>query len=50
VSQQFDNNKNYTLLYTKQAQKDAKNISRSNLRSKVEVLLELLAEDPFYTL
>jgi Txe/YoeB family toxin of toxin-antitoxin system len=37
----------WTLHFTNQAQKDAKNISRSGLRPKVEVLLSLLGEDPF---
>ena len=33
-------------LFTKQAQKDAKNIAKAGLRAKVEGLLELLANDP----
>jgi Txe/YoeB family toxin of toxin-antitoxin system len=37
----------YKLLYTKQAQKDAKKLSSSNLRKKAEEILELLKEDPF---
>ena len=37
----------WTLVYTKQAQKDAKKISSSGLRPNVERLLEILAEDPF---
>lgn len=37
----------WTLHFTNQAQKDAKKISRSGLRPKIEELLELLGEDPF---
>ena len=37
----------YKLFYTKQAQKDAKNLSRSNLKKKAEELLEILKRDPF---
>jgi len=40
---------NYRLVYTKQAQKDAKKIRSSQLKSKVEKLLEVLKEDPFST-
>jgi toxin YoeB len=36
----------YKLVYTKQAQKDAKKISRSNLKSRVIELLEILKKDP----
>ncbi|MDB6127876.1 MAG: toxin of toxin-antitoxin system [Verrucomicrobia bacterium] len=39
----------WTLYFTKQAQKDAKKISASNLRSKVETLLDILADNPFQT-
>ena len=38
---------NYKLVYTKQAQKDAKKISSSGLKEKVQNLLKLLEEDPF---
>lgn len=38
---------NYRLVFTKHAQKDAKKLTRSNLREKAEELLELLKEDPF---
>ena len=38
---------NYRLVYTRQAQKDAKKISRSNLKDKASVLLEILQNDPF---
>ena len=37
----------WKLVYTNQAQKDAKKIAASDLRKKVEKLLEILAEDPF---
>jgi len=38
---------NYTLVYTKQAQKDAKKISSSGLKPKVLNLLSILENDPF---
>jgi len=38
---------NYRIVYAKQAQKDAKKISRSNLKEKALVLIDLLKEDPF---
>ncbi|MFW5883490.1 MAG: Txe/YoeB family addiction module toxin [Verrucomicrobiota bacterium] len=38
---------NYKLVYTKQAQKDAKKLSSSQLRDKAVVLLDLLQDDPF---
>ena len=37
----------WNLVYTAQARKDAKKISGAGLRPKVEVLLEMLREDPF---
>jgi toxin YoeB len=37
----------WRLVFTKQAQKDAKKLSSANLRSKAEELLEILKEDPF---
>jgi len=37
------------LVYTKQAQKDAKKISRSGLRPKVKKLLDIIIKDPFTT-
>jgi Txe/YoeB family toxin of toxin-antitoxin system len=37
----------YRLMFTKQAQKDAKKISSSGLRPKVEHLLTILETDPF---
>ena len=39
----------WTLVYTKQAQKDAKKIASSGLRPNVERLLSILAIDPFRT-
>jgi toxin YoeB len=38
---------NYRIVYAKQAQKDAKKISRSNLKEKALELIALLQEDPF---
>ena len=35
------------LVFTRQAQKDAKKLASSNLRPKAETLLKLLREDPF---
>lgn len=37
----------WTLVYTKQAQKDAKKLASSGLKPKVQELLALLAEDPY---
>lgn len=37
----------WTLVYTKQAQKDAKKLASGGLKSKAQDLLELLAEDPY---
>lgn len=37
----------WRLVYTKQAQKDAKKLSASGLKSKAIRLLAILAEDPF---
>ena len=39
----------WRLVYTKQAQKDAKKLSAAGLRPKAKKLLDLLAEDPFKT-
>ena len=36
----------WTLIYTKQSQKDAKKVSASGLRDNVERLLAILANDP----
>lgn len=38
---------NWKLVYTKDAQKDAKKISRSGLREKTEQVLRVLAKNPF---
>jgi toxin YoeB len=35
------------LVYTRQAQKDAKKLSSSGLRNKAEALLRILERDPF---
>jgi len=37
----------WKLVYTKQAQKDAKKLASSGLKPKAKKLLELIAEDPF---
>lgn len=37
----------WTLRYSRQAQKDAKNLASAGLRAKAEFLLDLLAQDPF---
>jgi toxin YoeB len=37
----------WKVVFTKQAQKDAKKISASHLRDKVESLLELIQKDPY---
>ncbi len=37
----------WKLLYTKQAQKDAKKLAASGLKPKAQELLDTLAEDPF---
>lgn len=37
----------WTVVYTKQAQKDAEKISAAGLRDKVEPLLRILRRDPF---
>lgn len=38
---------NWQLRYTKQAQKDAKKLSRSGLKETAKELLEILRRDPF---
>jgi Txe/YoeB family toxin of toxin-antitoxin system len=40
---------NWVLYFTKQAQKDAKKLASSNLRSKAEPLLAVLQANPFQT-
>jgi toxin YoeB len=37
----------WRLVFTKQAQKDAKKISQAGLRDKAELLLDTLCENPF---
>lgn len=37
----------WTLVYTKQAQKDAKKLARSGLKKKAQTLLDILAHDPY---
>ncbi len=37
----------WKIVFTKQAQKDAKNLSSSNLKLKAQALFKLLEEDPF---
>jgi Txe/YoeB family toxin of toxin-antitoxin system len=37
----------WRLVYTRQAQRDAKKLAASGLRPKAETLLEILARDPF---
>lgn len=39
----------WRVVFTRQAQKDAKKLASSNLREKAEALLELLGKDPFQT-
>ena len=40
---------NWKLVYTKQAQKDAKKLSASGLRQKAEAILEIVKTNPFQT-
>lgn len=37
----------YKLVYTKQAQKDARKASSSGLKPKIQELLAIIAEDPY---
>ena len=37
----------WRLVYTKQAQKDAKNLAESGLKKKAQTLLKLLEENPY---
>ena len=39
----------WCLVYTKQAKKDAKKLSRSGLKPQAERLLSILKEDPYLT-
>ncbi len=40
---------NWRIVFTKQAQKDAKKLSASGLRPKAETLLQILAHNPYQT-
>jgi len=40
---------NWRLVYTKQAKKDAKRLSRSGLKPQAERLLAILKDDPYLT-
>ena len=37
----------YEVVFSKQAQKDAKKLKKSNLKEKASELIEILKEDPF---
>ncbi len=37
----------WSIVYTKQAQKDARRIASSNLKSQAQRLLEIIAKNPF---
>lgn len=39
----------WAVVFTKQAQKDAKKIASSNLKPQTQRLLDILAENPFHT-
>lgn len=39
----------WRVVYTRQAQRDAKKVAASGLRPKVEYLLSILADDPYCT-
>jgi toxin YoeB len=39
----------WRVVFTKQAQKDARNLASSGLREKAQTLLSVLAENPFQT-
>ncbi len=40
---------NWRIVFTKQAQKDAKKISVSNLKPKAEKIIKILRQNPFQT-
>ena len=40
---------NYTLVFTRQAKKDAKKLASSNLKAQAQRLLEVIGNDPFQT-
>jgi toxin YoeB len=42
--------KSWRIVFTSQAAKDARKLSRSGLKPKAEVLLEILRSDPFQSL
>ncbi len=37
----------WELVFTKQAQKDAKKLTRAGLKKKAQILLEVISENPF---
>ena len=39
----------WQVVFTKQAQKDAKKLSAAGLRSKAEIIIEILRENPYQT-
>ncbi|MEO1685146.1 MAG: Txe/YoeB family addiction module toxin [Cyanobacteria bacterium J06631_12] len=39
----------WKLVYTKQAQRDAKKLANSNLKKKAQKLLDIVSENPFQT-
>lgn len=39
----------WRVVFTKQAQKDARNLASAGLKGKAQALLEILAENPFRT-
>lgn len=39
----------WKIVYTKQAEKDAKKLTASNLKPKAQKLIDLLAQNPFQT-
>ena len=39
--------KNWKLYYTNQAQKDAKKLKKSSLKDKAQLLLDVIAKNPF---
>ena len=40
---------NWRVVFTKQAQKDARNLASAGLKDKAQLLLAVLAENPFQT-
>ncbi len=39
----------WELLYTKQAQKDAKKLTRTGLKKKAQILIEIIKKNPYQT-